>query len=305
MFPTDIGNLQCWLATIPAPELDPHGVVKEGQSTSVAVDYFAAVVETMGVKIDCLDCSSPKIMELSSLLTEQSNSGMSPDLTDTVNGAFELASELVSGTVFRVLADRSLNDARKNCPHSPDYDPNFDGVDYAPFAVEDEQDSVSFILALIIIGAVIFVIVSTVFLTTKLVVRRRHRKWLTLIPKSQVRALYKQQHDEDVRQAEINETTNSMFRSEIVPRWVRLFMPIVILGNIGFFLSGHLSLGASVTILVSIGGQTIRTNNFYDFSMATSTIDLWNGMRMFLIHSSYCSWVPCLNTPFLSCRSWG
>ena len=279
--------------------------MKEGQSTSVAVDYFAAVVETMGVKIDCLDCSSPKIMELSSLLTEQSNSGMSPDLTDTVNGAFELASELVSGTVFRVLADRSLNDARKNCPHSPDYDPNFDGVDYAPFAVEDEQDSVSFILALIIIGAVIFVIVSTVFLTTKLVVRRRHRKWLSLIPKSQVRALYKQQHDEDVRQAEINETTNSMFRSEIVPRWVRLFMPIVILGNIGFFLSGHLSLGASVTILVSIGGQTIRTNNFYDFSMATSTIDLWNGMRMFLIHSSYCSWMPCLNTPFLSCRSWG
>jgi hypothetical protein len=255
--------------------------VKEGQSTSVAVDYFAAVVETMGVKIDCLDCSGPKIMELSSLLTEQSKSGMSPDLTDTVNGAFELASELVSGTVFRVLADRSLNDARKNCPHSPDYDPNFDGVDYAPFAVEDEQDSVSFILALIIIGAVIFVIVSTVFLTTKLVVRRRHRKWLSLIPKSQVRALYKQQHDEDVRQAEINETTNSMFRSEIVPRWVRLFMPIVILGNIGFFLSGHLSLGASVTILVSIGGQTIRTNNFYDFSMATSTIDLWNGMRMF------------------------
>lgn len=254
--------------------------------TSVAIDYFAAVVQTVGLKIDCIDCSGPKIIELSSLLAEHTSNGMSPDLTDTVNGAFDLASELVSGPVFRVLADRALNDARKRCPHSPDYDPNFDGVDYAPFAVEDENDAISFFLALIIIGVLLFVIVLIAVLATKLVVRRRHHKWLAVIPRSQVRALYKQQQDDDAKQAEINEMTNSMFHSEIIPRWVRLFMPIIILGNIGFFLSGHLSLGASVTIMVSIGGQSIRTDDFYEFSMATSTIDLWNGKKMYLVFDS-------------------
>lgn len=90
-------------------------------------------------------------------------------------------------------------------------------------------------------------------------------------------ALHKQQHDEDAKQEGINESTTSMFRSDMIPLWVRLFMPVVILGTIGFFISGHLSLGATVSILISIGGQPFRTENFYDFQLLTGTIDIWNG----------------------------
>jgi hypothetical protein len=41
-------------------------------------------------------------------------------------------------------------------------------------------------------------------------------------------------------------------------------------------LSGHLSLGATVNIEARIAGQTIRVEEFFEFSMAKSTIDIWN-----------------------------
>lgn len=67
-----------------------------------------------------------------------------------------------------------------------------------------------------------------------------------------------------------------MFQSDKeIPLWIRYGMPIVILGNIALFLSGHLNLGATVNIEAKIGGETIKVDKFFEFSMATSTIDIW------------------------------
>ena len=57
---------------------------------------------------------------------------------------------------------------------------------------------------------------------------------------------------------------------------VRLGMPLIIVGNILFFLSGHLSLGATVNIEGDLAGSYIRVDKFFEFSMARSTIDIWN-----------------------------
>ena len=53
-------------------------------------------------------------------------------------------------------------------------------------------------------------------------------------------------------------------------------MPIIILGNIGFFLSGHLSLGATVNIEATLGEQSFKVDNFFEFSMLRSTVEIWN-----------------------------
>lgn len=72
--------------------------------------------------------------------------------------------------------------------------------------------------------------------------------------------------------------TTSFFQSEVVPCWLCLFtMPRVILGNIGFFLSGHLSLGASVSLVALFAGQTAVIDNFFKFSMAKETVQMWQG----------------------------
>jgi hypothetical protein len=110
-------------------------------------------------------------------------------------------------------------------------------------------------------------------------VRRRHRKWVESMSRKQVHFLWKQQSKEKKEESQLDNESLSMFRSVSIPIWVRLSMPIVILGNIGFFLSGHISLGASVSILASFGGQSFRQDGFFDFSMARSTIEIWNGKK--------------------------
>ena len=243
----------------------------------MAITELVASVAQMGLNISCIDCTGPKIPELGALLAEQQEGEISADLTEVANNAFELVTDLIGGEFFRVIGDRALNDARKQCPHSPEYDPDFERPDYKQFEVADEDDSVAFYIGLLIVGAILVGAALVVVLTTKLVVRRRHRKWMATMPTSQVQALWKQQHEEDAKEAELDDSTDSMFRSDAIPYWLRLFMPVVILGNIGMFLSGHLSLGASVSILVQVGGQTFRTDNFYEFAMARSTIEIWNG----------------------------
>jgi len=252
----------------------------EGESASVAISDFMATVAQMGLNITCNDCSGPKILELSSLLEEQAEGGqVSTDVTDVLNSGLELINKLIEGEFFRVFVDRLLNDAKGQCPHSPFYNENYKRGDFMPFEVEADEESIAFFVALIILLAVLVAAALVLVLTTKVVVRRRHRKWMSNIPSSQVEALWIQQQEEDEKEADINARTDSMFRSTTIPRWIRLFMPVVILGNIGFFLSGHLSLGASVSIIISLGGQTSRTDNFYEFSMARSTVEIWNGKK--------------------------
>ena len=43
-----------------------------------------------------------------------------------------------------------------------------------------------------------------------------------------------------------------------------------------FFLSGHLSLGALVRVAINIAGEDIVLPEVFMFSMAQSTIDMWN-----------------------------
>jgi Paraquat-inducible protein A len=58
---------------------------------------------------------------------------------------------------------------------------------------------------------------------------------------------------------------------------MRLSIPIVILGNIGLFLSGHLSLAANVSVSASLAGQSFNEEGLFEFSVANSTIELWRG----------------------------
>jgi hypothetical protein len=67
-----------------------------------------------------------------------------------------------------------------------------------------------------------------------------------------------------------------MFQSPEIPKFVRWIMPLILLVNIGFFLSGHLSLGATVNIEAELAGEKFRVEKFFEFSMARSTVDIWN-----------------------------
>lgn len=131
------------------------------------------------------------------------------------------------------------------------------------------------ITLMIAIGSLLAVITLVVF-TLWCFVRRRHAKWLRTLPREQLLLLKQFQMKAEEKESDLNNLTKSMFTSgEDINLFVRLFIPVVILGNIAFFLSGHLSLGAEVHIVASFAGQTLKVTQFYAFSMAQSTVEIW------------------------------
>lgn len=256
------------------PQLDGYGVRLPGSNTSLGIEEFAGSMDKVGLNITCKSCSGPLLGKLTELLSLEQNSD---DVTNVTNAALALFTDLVKGDYLKVAIDRALNDAPYQCPHSPLYAENYAMPVYAPFAVNDGPDSVSFLIAIMIVFTTVLAMVVAMQLVTKAVVRRRHRKWLTSLHPEQLHLLFAVQNEKKEKESELNVSTTSMFRSTSIPFWVRMSMPNIILGNIGFFLSGHLSLGASVTILVSLGGETLRSDDFFSFSMAKSTIEIWNG----------------------------
>jgi hypothetical protein len=270
----DIFNLNCWIATIPAPALDARGIRVEEDDITAALEEIAVSVSRMNVNVSCIECSSPGMLDLVDLLsTQEAQDGA----TISANSLLQSATQFLHGNFLQVQMDRLLADAARKCPHSLDYDPNATPLEYQALESPDNESDISF---LVLLGCVILGLLATVgllVLCIKCFVRRRHRKFLASLPKEQVASLENQQRREDALESELNANTKSMFSSaEVVPCLVRWGMPVIIAGNIGLFLSGHLSLGATVNIEASIAGETIKVDEFFEFSMAKSTIDIWN-----------------------------
>jgi hypothetical protein len=271
---SDIFNLQCWLATIPSPQLNDVGLSIDENNVTLAVADFVASVSDLVINISCIECTGPRIPELSELFSGLKDS---KDVTNFANGLFNFGKDLISGNFLRIAADRAVNDAKYLCPHNELYDANYVRKDYAALSASEENSTIPFLLGLIIVIASLLSIVAAIILITKLIVRRRHGQWVASLPKSHVRVLQRQQALQKATNQSLDSSTVSMFRSDSIPYWIRLFVPIVILGNIGLFLSGHLSLAANVSVLASLGGQTFRDENLFEFSVAKSTIELWRG----------------------------
>jgi hypothetical protein len=241
---------------------------------SLSVTEFMATVAELGLHISCIDCSGPSIPELSDLLSSLEESKV---VTSLANVAFDFAANLIEGNLLRQAADRALNEAQMRCPHNPDYDPDFVGFEYESFEASGSKDSNSSFHAVVVVGASLLVAILAVVVTTKQIVRRRHRKWVDSLPEAQLQLLFKEQRKQANKGVALNEATKSMFRSDAISWWLQMLMPVIILVNIGFFLTGHFGLEASITIMASLGKQTFREGGFFAFSMASSIVDTGNG----------------------------
>ena len=271
----DIFNLQCWLATIPAPELDEVGFRVDDDALSLAITEFIASVSDLAFNISCVACTGPRVPELSDLLSGLKDS---EDVTAFANGVFNYLKDQINGDFLQVAADRAVNDAKYQCPHSSLYDADYVRKDYGEaLAVSEDESSISFFLGLVIVLGLLLVTIFAILLITRFIVRRRHSKWVAALPPSHVRALNLQQALQKKTNQSLDASTVSMFRSASIPMLMRLSIPIIILGNIGLFLSGHLSLAANVSVSASLAGQSFSDEDLFEFSVADSTIELWKG----------------------------
>jgi len=268
----DIFDFNCWMAMIPAPSLDQFGVRSNGVEPTMSLNDLAASVASLNLNVTCIDCSSPRMPELTALL---SRAEAQDDLAADMNGFLDYVTELLGGNFLQVQMDRFLNDAARKCPHSPTYDVDAK-VEYKAFEAPNNEPPMSLLITLTALLIVTIVAAVALTFTIKWVVRRRHKRWLGNLPPHQVRRLAREQRREENEESELNAATLSMFSSPEIPSFVRWGMPLVIIGNIAFFLSGHLSLGATVNIEAELAGEKFRVDQFFEFSMARSTVDIWN-----------------------------
>jgi hypothetical protein len=269
----DVFDYNCWLAMIPAPTLDERGVRIEGAERTATLEELAASISQLNLNVSCVECSSPRMSELTDLLSSQE---AQEDVTEVANMILNYITQLMGGNFLQLQIDRMLNDAARKCPHSPLYEAFAKAIVYEPFETPNNDYAISYLILLggVTIGLILFV--ALVVIAVKCIVRRRHKKWLGRLPHHQVRRMASQQGKEQELESELNATTRSMFQSSEIPKVIRWIMPLIILSNIAFFLSGHLSLGATVNIEAELAGEKVRVEKFFEFSMARSTVDIWN-----------------------------
>lgn len=269
----DLFNLNCWLATIPAPTLDSRGIRNEGSAATAGLVNLDATIGNVMVTAQCTNCSSPRMSELTALLSDPE---AQEETTDVANAFLGYVTDLLGGNFVQVQLDRLLNDAALKCPHDPSYDPNQEPTVYDAFQAPNTNYSTSYLIllgGLTIAGIILF---SALVFAIHTIVRRRHKKWVARLPSHQVKRLALQQEQEAFEEHALNSKTASMFKSKEIPFMVRWAIPFVILLNIALFLSGHLSLGATVNIEAQVAGESFTLENFFEFSIAQSTIDIWN-----------------------------
>ena len=80
--------------------------------------------------------------------------------------------------------------------------------------------------------------------------------------------------------------STSMATSKSIPLFARIFIPSMVLVNIGLFAAGHFSLGGTIKIAAQVGQQDLSLDSFYNFSIANTVVEMWNagarGMAMLI-----------------------
>ncbi len=270
----DITNLDCWLATIAKPVLDTYGLRIEDADSGMMLRKVSVAVAEAGLDMTCIECTSPLLIDMQALLSSQQGI---EDTTLVANNVFEYLSNIIEGDWVQSIIDKGVYDAGMKCPHSPTYNANFAGLKFDPLvAPEKSESSISFLIAILAVIGTLIVVVVLLVVSTKWMSSRRHKRWVKMLSRPQLLLLEKIQHEEEARETDLNKRMQAMVCSKDIPLFVRLSIPVVILGNIALFLSGHLSLGGTVNISGGFAGQSFNVDGFFEFSMVKSTIEMWN-----------------------------
>ncbi len=73
---------------------------------------------------------------------------------------------------------------------------------------------------------------------------------------------------------EINE--DALLLHPKIPIFVKLFLPIMLVGLIGVYIYSNLGVGSNVSFFYKIGSYKSPSKTVKDFTLYSSTVDMWN-----------------------------
>lgn len=271
-------NLNCLLSTLSTPRLDETGY-RTDENRTLFFEQISLAAENNNLGLKCNFCSSSDIRLLVSLFGAAS---AFVDLSGIINSALDFLTGVIRGERFQTSIDRYIASTPYMCPSDQAFNasytmPQFSSLEQ--FSTVPEPANNFFrdfaIILMVLVAGLIGII---------MIVRRRRSKQTTRWLKSATAkelAVEKGKIDYARRTDEkLNTETSSIFCSKVVPISLRLLIPLIIIGNIALFLSGHLSLGAQVDLIIDIAGDTLTVPKVFDFSLGGSVRDMWeNGAK--------------------------
>ena len=258
----DIANIHCWLATIASPlEISP----------SLALSQFDLDWEKISIKMECLDCSSPGIQEMVNLVNNPDS--FSDSFSD---GFIHLIQSLLEEDFVQNEIDKLIIDSKTKCPHHVDYGtvPKSLNNEYIVETFSPQETETIIVIISICVSIVV------IAMTMKGVKLKQERD-INKVMEGKDRNLELNYAVYEIDSV-LDSNSEALVCSRDIPLIARVIVPIVVIVNIGFFLSGHLSLGATVLIDINLAGQIVRVDNFFEFSMAKSILDTWDAGAEFL-----------------------
>ncbi len=237
----DFLNHNCWLSMMPAPILDSNGIIVPSSESPMTLESVALALSAFKLNMTCIECSSPMLEDLSTLL---STDLAAAEMADFMKNMIDSTMDLLGTTFLPVQLNRMITQAPLQCPHSVSYDKNAVIAGFESFQYQEQaSDPITFMyIVLAIVGATIAIVI-VIYMVTKFVKRRHQKIYLSTLSEQELMTLRLQQKSYLEKQLLLNSETSAMFLSRSIPFVIRVTIPLVVLANIGFFLSGHLSLG--------------------------------------------------------------
>ena len=242
----------------------------------VKIQKLAFTIGEVVASINCRTCTSAGIVELANNL-QKDNSNAST--TKQTNRDLKRIMNYLAGDRFGEYLNATLRDARDACFAKHGVEPTWTmpptmapttAAEYAEELAEKVSQKVMKSLAGLS-GVLAFIVLAAMCFAW----RRERRMRQTSEYKEWKRTL-------DQCKKELCESTTSVFRSDVVPATARYLIPLCLCLNIGLFVSAHLSLGASVDIIISFAGEKVKILGYVEFSIAKSVIDAFNAKAYLL-----------------------
>ena len=260
----ELPSIDCWIAT-----MDEFGLPK-----------VALAVGSVFADLECVSCSSPGIRELSKTLqTDEAKQ----DLTTGINKIFNHTIGILQHEDTTKKVNKWVNGANARC-YDWMHNTNTSEMKIeqeATLAAERKTKSLQATVAqgeeldAMTLGsavAVVFILAGMCVCCRK---SMRHQKNMVNLQKKIDVQDRIQKRSSKTKTSPLISTSKALWHSDVIPLFVRILIPFLLVTNIGFFMSGHISQGAVIRIVADVAGERVIIPDFVTFSLAQSTIDMW------------------------------
>jgi hypothetical protein len=260
-------EINCWLATI-----EPDSFLQDTDAAKLS-DY-RVTAKKADINISCVSCSSPFF---SDLVYELYNPGKNQDEVQSfVDKANDLLKSLLGSNFLQSITQTIVSDAEKLCPASKAYNSS---AEKGKFRFQPEQLNIfngSNKKKLMVFNVVNIVVAATIIVLACIIrweIRRKHVAWRNNLSDELLERLRRQQEFEDAKEKFLNENTESMFRSDQIPRRIRYAVPFILAFNILMFIVAHSALLFYINVNAQIAGEPFIVEHFINFTFFRAALD--------------------------------